>query len=92
LAFFLGSGYLGAFLLESRGHFAIHTLPGRGQLLPLLTNGGFAGGHLGLFSGERSRTAYVSAISGAAKDSVSLISVRQFGQVRVGSVIDASNR
>jgi hypothetical protein len=34
----------------------------------------------------------VSAISGAAKDSVSLISVRQFGQVRVGSVMDASNQ
>jgi hypothetical protein len=33
----------------------------------------------------------VSAISGAAKDSVSLISVRQLGQVRVGSVIDTSN-
>jgi hypothetical protein len=28
----------------------------------------------------------------AAKDSVSLISVRQVGQVRVGSVIDSSNR
>jgi hypothetical protein len=40
----------------------------------------------------RPDTAAPGGISGAAKDSVSLISVRQLGQVRVGSVIDASNR
>ena len=43
---------LAAFLVEPRGHFGVDGLPGRGHLLLLVTNGGFASGDLGLFLGE----------------------------------------
>jgi len=43
---------------------------------------GLAAAEVGFFGGERA-----SASSGAASDSVSFISVRQFGQTICGSVI-----
>ena len=75
----LSDGDLAAFLVEPRSHFGVDLLPRRGQLA-------LAGARMAASRAATSASFWaswlsyrlrVSAISGAARDSVSLISVRQ---------------
>jgi hypothetical protein len=77
--FGLSGGNSAAFLVKLVRHFGADILSGGGDLRLLVADGCFSTGDIGLLAGD--------LILSAASDSVSLISVRQAGQVSVSSVM-----